>query len=121
MPDTEIESDVIDTLDTSHPGDCGILQEDALEYISGYIIKKLNLEEYKSCENSFTWVDQVSKGFLHKPSSPFLHGVKTLESVFYNLNALEIAHCKNLHRRLINNSAHVELQMPNTFPHPKLK
>ena len=47
--------------------DIGILQEDALEYMSGYIIRKLNLEEYESHESSFTWVDQVSKGLLEKP------------------------------------------------------
>ena len=44
--------------------DKGFLQEDALEYISGYIIRKLNLEEYEAHESSFTWVDPVSKGSL---------------------------------------------------------
>ena len=52
-----------DLVETSFD-DIGILQEDALEYISGYIIRKLNLEEYESHESSFTWVDQLSKGSL---------------------------------------------------------
>lgn len=63
-----MEPEVIDALDTSQPDDCGFLEEDALEYISGYMLRKLRLEEHTSSESSFTWVDQVSKGYLKKPS-----------------------------------------------------
>lgn len=58
-PGVEMQTETIDELSTSHTEqDCGALHEDALEYISDYIIKKLKLEEFKNSENSFTWVDQ---------------------------------------------------------------
>lgn len=37
--------------DESNFEDIGELEEDALEYISGYLIRKLNLQEYQSKEN----------------------------------------------------------------------
>ena len=80
--------------------DIGILQEDALEYISGYIIRNLNLEEYESHESSFTWVDQVSKGYLKKASNSFLETMKFLELTFNKTNGMEISHKRNLHNRL---------------------
>lgn len=51
-------------LETDRFHDFGILQDDALEYIAGYMIRKMNLEEYQCEEYSFSWVDQVSKGYL---------------------------------------------------------
>lgn len=73
------ESDELDDLQCENFDDIGTLQTDALEYISGYIIRKLRLEEYKCEENSQTWVDQLSKGSLVKPSSTFVDKITSLE------------------------------------------
>uniref|UniRef100_Q7M4J6 P element homolog (Lu-P1 element) n=1 Tax=Lucilia cuprina TaxID=7375 RepID=Q7M4J6_LUCCU len=96
-------------LDETDLDDIGILQEDALEYISGYIIRKHNLEEYQCRENTFTWVDEVSKGSLKKPSNFFLQKIKSLEVVFYNVNGREISHRTNLRQHLLNESSYVDL------------
>lgn len=90
--------------------DAGILQEDALQYIAEYIIRKQHLLEYEDHSNStFTWVDQISKGFLKKPSPSFLRSVQCLETVFHSLNLSEIVHCKNIKQRLVDHSTHVDL------------
>lgn len=48
------------------------LHEDALEYIAGYIVRKLGLTEYVSNEPTFTWIDKLSRGALTKPTTTFL-------------------------------------------------
>lgn len=83
-------NDLVD-LDGSNFHDIGTLKEDALEYISGYIIRKLNLKGFECQENSFTWVDQVSKGYLKKPSRSFLEKIKCLETVLIRLMDLRFA------------------------------
>ncbi|KAI8116210.1 Transposable element P transposase [Lucilia cuprina] len=102
-------TNVLDDLDGSNFDDMGTLQVDALEYIAGYFIRKLKLREYESKENSYTWVDLVSKGMLIKPSSEFLEQLKKLEAVFYTLNGLEISHCDNIHQRLVERSNNIDL------------
>lgn len=89
--------------------DIGTLQEDALEYISGYIIRKLNLTEYQCSQNSCTWVDQISKGFLKKPTVEFLHKIKELDLIFNDVNEKEISHKPNLHKDLVEKSLHIDL------------
>lgn len=49
-----VEVDVIDGLNTSGFDDVGILEEDALEHIAGYIIHKKNLQEYLCHQTTFT-------------------------------------------------------------------
>lgn len=62
--------------------DLGTLKEDALEYIAGYIIQKLNLDEYLCRENFSTRVDQISK----KNLTDFLIKIKQIELIFENIN-----------------------------------
>lgn len=59
-----VPTEEFDDLEEMSFDDIGTLQEDALEYISGYIIRKLKLEEYECHEISYTWIDQISKGHL---------------------------------------------------------
>lgn len=99
----------LEGLETDHFHDFGILQDDALEYIAGYIIRKLNLEEYQSHEYSFSWVDQVSKGYLKKPSPEFLDNIKRLEVVFESINGKEIDHHVHLKQRLFEKSIGIDL------------
>lgn len=75
--------DLPNDLYDSNLDDIGILQDDALEYIAGYIIRKLNLVEYECNQDSNTWVDQVSKGFLKKPKTEFVIKFRKLEAIFY--------------------------------------
>lgn len=100
----------------------GLLQEDALEYIAGYMIRKLNLKEDQCHENTFSWVHQLSKGHLKKPSSAFLSKIKRLEVIFSkiteennteNLNMKKtvenITTVQNLHKQLVIHSRSVDL------------
>lgn len=95
--------------DESNFEDIGELEEDALEYISGYLIRKLNLQEYQSKENSFTWVDEVAKGALKKPSNDFLEKIKKLEKIFYIRNGDKISHDPNILQDLVQCSTSIDL------------
>ena len=97
---TEPEEERLD-LDETDLDDIGILQEDALKYIAGYIIRKLNLEEYECHQDSYTWVDLVSKGYLKMPTKQFVSKLKKLEFIFYNINGNNISHSRNLKKLLI--------------------
>ena len=108
-PESDSNDGVLEDLNESNFDDIGIFQEDALEYISGYIIRKLNLEEYECHENSYTWVDQVSKGSLKKPSNGFLNNIKLLESVFNKHDKSEICHDRFLRKRLIEKSRSIPI------------
>lgn len=92
-------------------GHIDILQEDALEYIAGYIIRKQNLAEYECDQNSYTRVDQVSKGFLKKPSSEFVSHLKQLETVFKSKIKSEILHKPKIRQKIIESSCHVNLPL----------
>lgn len=98
-----------DDLDEANVDDIGVLQEDALEYVAGYIIRKHNLEEFEHCRSSFSWVDQVSKGFLKKPSESFLEQLKKLEAIFFKMNGSEILHCHSLKENRVRRSQNVNL------------
>lgn len=103
------ESGELDDLQCENFDDIGRLQTDALEYISGYIIRKLRLEEYKCEENSQTWVDQLSKGSLVKPSNTFVDKITSLEKLFKKRNKFNISHRPQLHRKLVEASKNVDL------------
>lgn len=58
-------------------------EEDAVEYIAGYIIKRLKLNGDTAVDSSyFTWVDQVSEGGLVKPHPEFVKKILCLEKLF---------------------------------------
>lgn len=104
------EPEIIQELSTDDIDDGDILRDDALEYVSGYIIRKCDLEEYKCRESStFTWVDQVSKGFLKKPSSAMVSCIKKLEAIFHEMNKTEISFSKNIQQCLMERSSGIEL------------
>lgn len=78
-------------------------------HITGYLIRKLNLQEYQSKENSFTWVDEVAKGALKKPSNDFFEKIKKLEKIFYIRNGDKISHDPNIHQDLVQCSNSIDL------------
>lgn len=110
-PETTEEIEFGDINET-YLNDSGTLVDDALEYIAGYIIQKLNLQEYESHLNTFSWVDQVSTCSLKKPKESFLVEIKKLEGVFCNLNGDHISHCQNIRQKLLEKSKAVNLD-PN--------
>lgn len=62
---------------------------DSLEYVAGYIAKKLKLDNYIEKENqksSYTWVDEISRGGLKKPSKEFLDKIIELNNIFNIIN-----------------------------------
>lgn len=87
------------------------LHEDALEYIAGFVVRKLGLAQYGANEPTFTWVDEVSRGALVKPSSVFLGIIKSLEVVFKNFNGGLIRTCSPYISRLIECSEHVDVSV----------
>lgn len=103
------EEETLDDLDKLSFGDISTPQEDALEYIAGYVIRKLNLVEYECKQQSFTWVDQLSKGYLKKPTPDFLSKIIELESIFKKENGEEISHSPKLRQSLLKKSACVDL------------
>lgn len=76
MVEEEIDPNEMADLREEDFVDNGILEDDAIEYISGYLIRKLNLPEYESHENTFTWVYLISKGYLNKPETDFVNKIK---------------------------------------------
>lgn len=105
----EVQEESLDDLKETNFNDSDTLKDDALEYIAGYIIRKLNLLEYESDESSYTWVDQVSKGFLKKPKSSFVSKIKCLDDIFSGENKDEISHRRGIHNHLMEKSKGVEL------------
>ncbi|KAI8124612.1 Transposable element P transposase [Lucilia cuprina] len=89
--------------------DC--FEEDALEYVAGYIIQKLKLtnSESKNDEGGFTWVNQVSKGGLKKPNSLFLNKLKQIEILFRNINGDSISNISNLTKYMLDKSSENDL------------
>lgn len=89
--------------------DC--FHEDALEYVGGYIIQKLKLCGYESENNQegYTWVDEVSKGGLKKPSANFLKHLKELEILFNSINGMAIINITGFNKYFMDKSSHVVL------------
>lgn len=87
------------------------LQEDALEYIAGYIIQKQNLTEFQCNQNSFTWVDEISKGFLKKPSNQFVSNLKQLENILKEINKKTTSFDPKLQHTMILDSTHFKCRI----------
>lgn len=73
--DPETEGDVFeDSNDLPCVENCyEKFEDDALEYVAGYIIKKWMIHNFESnhLEEGHIWVDEISKGGLKKPNSYF--------------------------------------------------
>ena len=85
------------------------LQEDALEYICGYILKKLNISERSSTSSNYTWVDHLSEGGLVKPTEFFTTSVKKLETIFQNENGKNLTNGTNWLKRHWEKSRDINL------------
>nr|AAB31526.1 O-type P element protein {exons 0-3} [Drosophila bifasciata, Peptide Transposon Partial, 757 aa] [Drosophila bifasciata] len=84
------------------------LTEDAMEYLAGYVVRKLRLSN-ESTQSGFTYVDEVSHGGLIKPSDQFTATLKHLESIFINNihNTIEIT--KDIKKKLLIAAKHVQI------------
>ncbi|GBP17657.1 Transposable element P transposase, partial [Eumeta japonica] len=95
--------------DEAYLNDAGTLADDALEYLVGYTIHRLKLQEYESHSNSSSWVDQVATCSLKKPKESFLIEFRKLEGVFGALNGDHISLRQNIRQKLLERSKAVNL------------
>lgn len=89
------------------------LQSDALEYLAGYIIKKLRHsielnEAVCNDDKSWTYVDEVSEGGLIKPSQKFVETVSQLEAIFLN-EKNNLSSNRNIFKSLLNLSSQINI------------
>lgn len=83
-----------------------VLNEPVLQYVGGYIIKKLFLKDEVGTSK---WISYITKGGLRTPSDAFNARIKQLEEVFLKLNG-----CKTIYHGMdyinyhISNSKHVD-------------
>lgn len=85
------------------------LQDDALEYLAGYIIKKLGAYEYTATTNTYNFIDEVSKGGLQKPTKEFFEKLRHLETIFNKFNYDKICLEPNIRQKLIQKSYNVDI------------
>lgn len=87
------------------------LEDDAIEYLAGYLIKKLKINKHVSEDSSYTWVDQISEGGLKKPSREFQNKIKSLENIFFKHNKNDIYTGSKFLAKLLNDSENVDLNI----------
>lgn len=87
------------------------LEDDAIEYLAGYLIKKLKINEHVSEDSSYTWVDQISEGGLKKPSREFQNKIKSLENIFFKCNKNDVYTGSKFLVKLLNESENVDLSI----------
>lgn len=91
------------------------LHEDALEYVAGYIARRLKLgEDYvypsgMSSQSTYTWIDELSEGGLKKPTEEFLTKLKKLELIFNVINKDNINTNSNYLSNLLSKVKHNDL------------
>lgn len=102
---------VDDIVNCSYLNEINEFEEDAIEYIGGYLIKKLHLNNFKSNELTYTFVDQISEGGLQKPTRIFIEKLIKLEEVFSRINYNGIYTGPQFLNYHINKSADIDLPL----------
>lgn len=96
--------DVAEELDSLH--------YDGLEHLTGYICHRLKdpdlYESPSQPSTSYTWTDQLSEGFLKKPTKQLMGHMEKLENIFNETNGEGIVFQKNFIGDLIKKAKHVE-------------
>lgn len=81
---------------------------DGLENLAGFICYKLNDRSCESEDNcTYTWVDHLSEGALHKPSATFVSQLEELENIFQSINGSSLLIKKNYLKDLLDKSSTV--------------
>lgn len=121
MPEIDPRNDQYNTLDESMISDSEIdlqnknwleeLQLDAIEYISGFILKKLNLKNEISDEAYFSWIDHVTEGGLKKPHPKFISKITELEHIFRDINGNKLCSNEQFLKYHIDKSFNVDLPL----------
>lgn len=91
------------------------LQYDGLEHLAGYICHKINNPELVVAneiinthkDSSFTWTNQLSEGFLQKPTEQMMQNMQQLELIFQQFNGDQIVYCRNYIKTLVDLSLNV--------------
>lgn len=89
------------------------LHLDALEYLAGYILKKLQRvvglgQLVEKNQKTWTWVNEISEGGLIKPSTEFLDLVNSLEKQFVS-SKTNIINKKNVLKNFLNITKNIPL------------
>lgn len=94
------------------PDELEALQYDALEHLAGYICKRLKLPglslEIGAPDNSYTWTNQLSEGFLYKPTDGLMGNMEALEIIFNQLNGEKILFKEGFLKYMLEKSSHIE-------------
>lgn len=87
------------------------LTYDGLENLAGFICYKLREPGTESTKDNatFTWIDHLSEGGLHKPSDTFVQKMQQLEHIFRSVNNGDsILVTKNYLAKLMSKSVNVD-------------
>lgn len=92
------------------------LQYDALEHLAGYICHRVKDPEYSESldeqSKTYTWTDQLSEGFLRKPTEKLMSTLEQMESIFNNFNGNDSLLCvEGYLKKLIEKSDHFDLDI----------
>lgn len=126
-PDMEIaeslSTDLFGSLDQQVSADPGpeeleSLQYDGLEHLAGYICKRVKdpalIVEHSVVntqrDTSFTWTNQLSEGFLHKPNDKMMVVMQQMEDIFNTTNGEEIVFCSNYIENLISKTSNIDCE-----------
>lgn len=81
------------------------LQYDSLEHLAGYICHRIKSPDLAvqntQQESSFTWTNQLTEGFLQKPTDEMMMVIEKLETIFKIFNNEEIVYCRNYLKQLL--------------------
>lgn len=81
------------------------LQYDSLEHLAGYICHRIKNPDLAvqntQQESSFTWTNQLTEGFLQKPTDEMMMDMEKLETIFKIFNNEEIVYCRNYLKQLL--------------------
>lgn len=86
------------------------LQYDGVEHLAGYICYRLKdpqLYEPNQTQ-TYTWTDQLSEGFLKKPTKNLMEDVVQLEEVFNAINGDGILFEKQFLNNIISKANHIK-------------
>lgn len=105
----------------------GVIEEEALRYIGGYVVRKfvmkypnLGNKTVDNGQSSETWIDHVNKGDLYTPSPEFLSQLKVMRDLFNTVHGKSLCEgkgcvqtlCKEMKELLSAMRKEGELEVP---------
>lgn len=90
------------------------LEYDALEHVAGYICHRVRnpdiVASAGAAATGWTWVDQLSEGYLTKPAPEFVALLEKLEMIFREMNGEDsLVFRKGFIQYLMDKSSHIDV------------